>query len=419
MKYEGKSKLMKAYLVGGAVRDEYLGLSVNERDWVVVGATPNDLQKKGYQKVGRDFPVFLHPITREEYALARTERKLGSGYYGFVCDFNPQVTLEEDLARRDLTINAIAKDENGTLIDPYHGLRDLDAKILRHVSPAFVEDPVRVLRLARFAARFHYLGFKLADETRVLMYEMVKRGELEHLVPERVWQEWQRSLEEKNPEVFISILRSCDALRVIFPELNALFGVPNTQHYHPEIDSGIHTLMSLRQAVKLTDDPVARFSTLLHDLGKACTPIEAWPSHKSHETRGLPIIEALCQRLRVPVEYRVLALMASRFHLTVHCLYELDADAIVRLFEQTDAFRRPELFETLLLVCEADARGVGKVIEYKQAQDWRFLLNECTKITAKTFVEQGYKGETIKIAVHEHRINHINPLLNAWMKHEK
>lgn len=419
MKYEGKSKLMKAYLVGGAVRDELLGLPVNERDWVVVGSTPNDLQKKGYQKVGRDFPVFLHPVTREEYALARTERKLGSGYYGFVCDFNPHVTLEDDLARRDLTINAIAKDETGKLIDPYHGQRDLDAKRLRHVSPAFVEDPVRVLRVARFAARFHHLGFTLADETRALMYDMVKRGELEHLVSERVWQEWQRSLEEKNPEIFITILRSCDALRVVLPEVDALFGVPNTQSYHPEIDSGIHTLMALRKALELSKDPIIRFSTLLHDLGKARTPICEWPSHKEHETRGLPIIEALCQRLRVPVDYRVLALMASRFHLTVHRLYELRANTIVRLFEQTDAFRRPELFEKLLLVCEADARGVGKEVGYKQAQDWRFLLQECTKINAKTFVEQGYKGEAIKTALHEHRINHITPLLNAWMKHEK
>lgn len=419
MKYEGKLELMKAYLVGGAVRDELLGLSVNERDWVVVGSMPADLQKKGYQKVGRDFPVFLHPVTREEYALARTERKLGSGYYGFVCDFNPQVTLEEDLARRDLTINAIAKDENGKLIDPYHGQRDLEAKLLRHVSPAFVEDPVRVLRVARFAARFHYLGFKLADETRALMYDMVKRGELAHLVSERVWQEWQRSLEEKNPEIFITTLRACDALRVVLPELNVLFGVPNTQHYHPEIDSGIHTLMALRKAVGLSYDPITRFATLLHDLGKAATPIQEWPSHKGHEARGLPIIETMCQRLRVPVEYRALAMMASKFHLVIHRLYELRADTIVRLFEQTDAFRRPELFEKLLQVCEADARGVGKEVDYKQAQDWRFLLGECTKITAKTFVEQGYKGEAIKTALHEHRINHINPLLKTWIKHEK
>lgn len=395
---------MKAYLVGGAVRDQLLGYPVHERDWVVVGSTPEELIQLGYQKVGRDFPVFLHPKTREEYALARTERKLAPGYYGFTCDFNPDVTLDDDLARRDLTINAMAMDDTGHLIDPYHGQDDLRDRILRHVSPAFTEDPVRVLRVARFAARYHHLGFKLADETRALMYNMVKRGELAHLVAERVWQEWQRSLQEKHPDVFISILRSCGALRVVLPELDALFGVPNTQHYHPEIDSGVHTLMTLQAAVVLSDDPMIRFAALVHDLGKACTPISEWPSHKGHESRGLPIIEALCQRLRIPADYRKFSLMASRFHLIIHRFYELRASTIVRTLDQTDAFRRPELFEKLLQVCEADARGVSKAVDYSQAQAWRCALKECNKISAKMLIQEGYEGEAIKVALHERRV---------------
>lgn len=411
MKYEAKRRLMKAYLVGGAVRDKLLGYPVHERDWVVVGATPAELIKQGYQKVGRDFPVFLHPVTREEYALARTERKQAPGYYGFTCDFNPHVTLEDDLARRDLTINAMAMDDAGELIDPYHGQDDLDSLILRHVSPAFIEDPVRVLRVARFAARYHHLGFKLADETRVLMYNMVKRGELGYLVPERVWQECFRSLQERDPDVFISTLRSCGALAVVLPELDALFGVPNTQHYHPEIDSGIHTLMVLRAAVVLSDDPMMRFAALVHDLGKACTPVGEWPSHRGHETGGLPVIESLCQRLRIPVDYRKFALMVSRFHLTIHRLYELRPSTIVKTFEQTDAFRRAELFEKLLQVCEADARGVGKPVDYKQPGGWRYLLTECSNITARMLIEQGYQGEAIKTALHELRVSRVTHLL--------
>ena len=395
---------MKAYLVGGAVRDRLLGYPVKERDWVVVGSTPDELIKQGYQKVGRDFPVFLHPVTREEYALARTERKMGMGYYGFTCDFNPDVTLEEDLARRDLTINAMAIDETGQLIDPYHGQADLNARILRHVSSAFIEDPVRVLRVARFAARYHHLGFKLADETRVLMYNMVRRNELGFLVAERVWQEWQGSLQEKNPETFITILRSCGALKIVLPELNALFGVPNSQHYHPEIDSGIHTLMVLREAVALSEDTMVRFAAVVHDLGKACTPITEWPSHRGHESRGLPVIDALCHRLRIPVDYRKFALMVSRFHLTIHRLYELRSNTVVQTLEQMDAFRRPELFEKLLLVCEADARGVGKEVEYPQANGWRKILNECNKISAKALVQEGFEGEAIKIKLHDRRV---------------
>lgn len=262
---------MKTYLVGGAVRDSLLGYPIHERDWVVVGATPEQLLEQGYRQVGRDFPVFLHPSTGEEYALARTERKSAPGYYGFQCRFDPSVSLQDDLLRRDLTINAMAVDAEGELIDPYHGQADLQAKLLRHISPAFAEDPVRILRVARFAARYHHLGFKLAEETRQLMYSMVKKGELAYLVAERVWQEWQRSLQEKNPEIFITILRACGALKIVLPELDCLFGIPNPRHYHPEVDSGVHSLLSLQACVTMTCDPMLRFAALVHDLGKGCT----------------------------------------------------------------------------------------------------------------------------------------------------
>lgn len=410
---------MKVYLVGGAVRDQLLGYPVHERDWVVVGATPLEMQQLGYQLVGRDFPVFLHPLTREEYALARTERKMAPGYRGFVCNFNPNVTLEEDLGRRDLTINAMAMDADGGLIDPYHGQDDLEAKLLRHVSPAFIEDPVRVLRVARFAARYHHLGFTLASETRALMYAMVKRGELAHLVPERVWQEWLSSLQEKNPQIFISTIRASGGLEVIFPEIDALFGVPNSSHYHPEVDSGIHTLLTLSAAVSLSEDPMIRFAALTHDLGKVATPMKEWPSHHGHEERGIPIIDALCQRLRIPVAFCKFACMVSRFHLTIHRLYELTASTIVGVFEKTDAFRRKELFDKLLLVCEADALGIGKKIKYQQAKDWYYLLNECVKINAQTLIAQGYHGEAIKLGLHECRVACVKTIIDSWKQHEK
>jgi len=410
---------MNIYLVGGAVRDKLLGYPVKEQDWVVVGATPEQLLQQGYQQVGKDFPVFLHPKTREEYALARTERKSAPGYHGFVCDFNPEVTLEEDLARRDLTINAMAMDAKGNIIDPYQGQHDLQAKILRHVSPAFIEDPVRVMRVARFAARYHHLGFKVADETIALMYAMVKRGELAHLVAERVWQEWHRSLQEKNPEIFIRTLRACGALRIVLPELDALFGVPNKPNYHPEIDSGIHTLMVLKAAVEMSKEPIVRFGALTHDLGKASTPMVDWPSHHGHEKLGLERIEKLCERLRIPADYRKFALIVSRFHLTIHRLFELRAATIVKLFEQTDAFRRRERFEQLLIVCEADAQGTGRKIDYKQAQQWRDLLDECANISAQTLIEQGLKGEAIKLGLHQHRVACVENMINLWKTHEK
>ncbi|KTD33302.1 tRNA nucleotidyltransferase [Legionella nautarum] len=411
---------MKVYLVGGAVRDQLLGYPVKERDWVVVGATPERMREQGYQQVGRDFPVFLHPSTREEYALARTERKSGPGYYGFTCDYNKKVTLEDDLLRRDLTINAMAKDEAGQLIDPYHGQKDLKAKILRHVSPAFAEDPVRVLRVARFAARYAHLGFKLADETRALMYAMVTRGELKHLVAERVWQEWQRSLEEKNPEVFIQILRGCGALKVVLPEIEALFGVPNPRQYHPEVDSGVHSLMSLQAAVELSSDPLVRFAALVHDLGKAATPMTEWPKHYGHEERGVEIIKPLCERLRIPADYRKFAVMVARFHLNIHRLFELRASTIVKILEQTDAFRRPQLFEKLLLACEADAQGCGgHKLNYQQGLSWRYILMECAKVTAQNLIEQGFQGAAIKEALHQRRVACADLISNSWKQHEK
>jgi tRNA nucleotidyltransferase (CCA-adding enzyme) len=410
---------MKVYLVGGAVRDQLLNLPAKERDWVVVGANPEQLLQQNFRQVGRDFPVFLHPQTKEEYALARTERKSGKGYYGFSCDFSDSVTLEEDLARRDLTINAMARDEAENLIDPYHGKRDLENKILRHVSPAFIEDPVRVLRVARFAARFHHLGFRVAEETRSLMYSMVKQKELDHLVAERVWQEWQRSLEEKNPEQFLIVLRSCGALPVILPELHRLFGIPNPARYHYEIDSGIHTLMVLEKAAALSNSPVVRFAALLHDLGKATSPMDNWPSHHGHEEHGVPIIEALCTRLRVPNEYRVLAIAVSRFHLIIHRLFELRAKTIVNVLEKTDAFRKPQFFHNLLIACRADAEGCGREIEYPYQALWNNLLIACTKVNAQAMIAQGYTGEAIKQALHQHRVACIELIINSWNRHEK
>ena len=410
---------MKVFLVGGAVRDQLLGIPVKERDWVVVGSTPQQLLNKHFKQVGRDFPVFLHPKTNEEYALARTERKSAPGYYGFECNFSDSVTLEEDLARRDLTINAMAIDEHGNLVDPYYGRQDIKDKILRHVSPAFIEDPVRVLRVARFAARFHFLGFKLANETRSLMYSMMKRGELLHLVPERVWQELQRSLEERNPEQFILILRSCDALKVVLPELNSLFGVPNPVQYHPEIDSGVHSLLTLQAATALSSDPVIRFAALVHDLGKTLTPYQSWPKHYGHEDRGVAIIESMCSRLRVPNSYRNFATLVARFHLNIHRIFELKASTIVKILERIDAFRRPQHFNNMLLACQADAEGCGKVINYPQLEAWNKVYLECCKVKHQGLIDKGYEGKAIKVALHQLRVASVKPILNSWKSNDK
>ncbi len=348
---------MQVYLVGGAVRDALLGLPVRERDWVVVGATRDDMARMGYREVGRDFPVFLHPDTHDEYALARLERKVAPGYRGFEVRFDPGVTLEEDLARRDLTINAIARAADGTLVDPYGGRRDIDARLLRHVSAAFVEDPVRVLRVARFAARFAPLGFRIADETMTLMRAIVERGEVSALVAERVWQETEKGLRQPAAAEFFRVLRDCGALQFVFPEIDALFGVPQPAEWHPEIDTGVHTLMVLDQAALLSPDPKVRFAALMHDLGKAETPRSEWPRHLGHEERGVALIEAMAARLRIPTEYRDLASIVARHHGLVHRAFELRPATVLELLERSDAFRRPERFDEALIACEADSRG--------------------------------------------------------------
>ncbi|QKT03163.1 multifunctional CCA addition/repair protein [Ectothiorhodospiraceae bacterium 2226] len=348
---------MQIYLVGGAVRDKRLGLPVKDRDWVVVGATAEALRAQGYQQVGKDFPVFLHPETREEYALARTEIKTAPGYHGFTVHAAPDVTLEDDLRRRDLTINAMAEDLEGRLIDPFGGARDLEARVLRHVSPAFAEDPVRILRVARFAARYAHRGFHLADETLALMRQMVNAGEVDALIPERVWAEVVGALGEATPARFFEVLRECGALARLFPEVDRLFGVPQPPEHHPEIDTGVHVMMVLTQAARLSDDTRVRFAALVHDLGKGTTPREEWPRHVEHEARGVPLVRDLCQRLKVPNDYRDLAVLVTRYHLHYHRAGELRPTTLLKLFESLDAFRRPERFEQFLLACEADARG--------------------------------------------------------------
>ena len=404
---------MQIYLVGGAVRDELLGLPVRERDWVVVGARPEDLLGRGFKPVGKDFPVFLHPQTGEEYALARTERKTGPGYRGFQTLFSPDVTLEQDLERRDLTINAIAKDpDSGALVDPFGGQRDLRERILRHVSPAFIEDPVRVLRVARFAARFAPLGFSVAPDTANVMREIAARGELDALVSERVWQETQRALAMPAPARFFEVLRDANALPAIFPELHALFGVPQPERWHPEIDTGVHTLMVLEQAAKLSDDPVVRFAALTHDLGKGTTPRDQWPRHVAHEQRGVALVEALCDRLRIPNAYRELAVLVSRYHLDSHRVTELRDSTLLELLERLDAFRRPERFEQWVLACEADARG-RKGLEdrdYPQADHLRRARAVAAGASLGPAEREGLDGPQIAEKLKKARLAALAPL---------
>ncbi len=348
---------MNVYEVGGALRDELLGLPVKDRDWVVVGATVADLEAAGFRRVGKTFPVFLHPDTNDEYALARTERKTGPGYRGFEVHADPSVTLEEDLERRDLTINAIARDGDGRLIDPYGGLADIETRTLRHVSDAFVEDPVRVLRVARFAARFHGDGFSVADDTLGLMRRMVDAGEVDHLVPERVWQETRRALESDAPQVYFEVLHRCGALAVVFPEVERLYGVPQPPKWHPEIDTGVHTMLVLAMAARLSAEARVRFAALVHDLGKGTTPKDILPSHRGHEERSVDLLRALCARLRVPNDFRDLAVLVARYHGLVHRAADLKPATVVKLLDATQASRRPERFDEILLACEADARG--------------------------------------------------------------
>lgn len=403
---------MEVYLVGGAVRDALLGYPSSERDWVVVGASPQEMLDKGYQQVGKDFPVFLHPQTKDEHALARTERKWGHGYTGFAVHCDPSVTLEQDLLRRDLTVNAMARTDSGDIIDPYGGQRDLAAKVLRHVSDAFVEDPLRVLRTARFAARYAHLGFTVAPQTMALMARIVAEGELAHLPAERVWVELERALSEPNPEVFVHVLRDCGALARLLPEVDRLFGVPQTAQHHPEIDTGIHTLMALQQAVLLTRDTDVRFAVLVHDLGKGTTPAAEWPRHIAHEHRGLKLVKAVCQRLKAPSLHRDLALKVCEYHTHCHRALELRGKTLLKLLNATDALRRPERFEAFLLACEADARG-RKGLEqrdYPQADYLRRARHIAQGVTAAQFIDQGIQGKALGEALSAERARQLDKL---------
>ena len=386
---------LRTYLVGGAVRDRLLRRSPGDRDFVVVGATPEEMAARGFKPVGRDFPVFLHPQTGEEYALARTERKSGRGYRGFVVDADPAVTLEQDLARRDFTVNAIAQDADGSLIDPFGGARDIEVRVLRHVSPAFVEDPLRVLRAARFMARFAPLGFTVAPETLELMRAMVADGEVDHLVPERVWQELARALAEPQPSAFLATLRACGALARVLPEVDTLYGVPQRAEFHPEIDTGAHQQMVCDMAAQLAPgDALIGFAALTHDLGKALTPADVLPRHIGHEHAGLAPLAALCNRLKVPAEHRDLAIVACREHLNVHRLAELRDDTVHDLIARCDGFRKPERIAQLATVCEADKRGRLGLQDsaYPQADQLRHLHRAALAIHARDVIADGAQG---------------------------
>ncbi len=403
---------MKTYLVGGAIRDKLLGRPITEKDWLVVGSSPAQMQTLGFTPVGKDFPVFLHPQSKEEYALARTERKTGQGYGGFSFYCGAEVSLEDDLIRRDLTVNAMAEDEQGQIIDPYGGQADLHARLLRHVSPAFAEDPVRILRVARFAARYHHLSFSVAFETLSLMRQMVESGEVDHLVQERIWKETQRALGEANPEVYFDILRQCGALKRLIPELDALFGVPQTPEHHPEIDTGIHSLMALQQAVILSPEPLVRFAALLHDLGKGATPQAEWPRHIAHEVRGLALVKSACERLGAPRDYKELALLVAEWHTHCHRAMELKAATLLKTLQGTDALRRPERFELFLLSCEADARGRTGFENraYPQADFMRHALACCQKVSAKELQTQGISGRDLGEALNKRRLQELQQL---------
>ena len=402
---------MRTYLVGGAVRDELLGIESSEKDWVVVGATPDEMLASGYQPVGKDFPVFLHPETKEEYALARTERKTAPGYHGFVFHADADVSLEQDLKRRDLTVNAIAKDGDGSLIDPFGGVQDIQSRLLRHVSNAFSEDPLRILRVARFAARFHSLGFSIADETLLLMQQMVKAGEVEALVPERIWAETMKALSTAKPSVYFEVLRSCGALAVIFPELDRLWGVPQAAKWHPEVDTGVHTMMVLDQAASLSGDLKVRFAALVHDLGKGTTPSDLLPSHKGHEARSMKLVRQLCERYRVANQFRDLALIVAEYHGHYHRVTELKPATIVKMLNAIDAFRRPQRFAQFLLSCEADARGrTGyEDIQPEQTLQLQACFDVASAVEIQTLVKSK-QGKEVRQAIDEARCKAIDAL---------
>lgn len=403
---------MEVFLVGGAVRDKLMNYPCHEQDWVVVGATPEELQAQGFIPVGKDFPVFLHPQTKDEYALARTERKTGPGYTGFEFYAAPDVSLEQDLARRDLTINALAMDEVGEIIDPYGGRRDIEQRKLRHVSESFREDPVRILRVARFAARYHHLGFTVADETLGLMREMVDSCEVDYLVSERVWKEMSRALGEASPAVFFEALRDCGALQRLLPEIANLYGVPQPPKHHPEIDCGVHTMMALEQATRLSDKITVRFATLVHDLGKATTPKDILPRHIGHEQRSLDLIRGLCERLAVPNAFRELALAVAKYHTHCHRVKELKVTTLLATLEALDAFRRPERFEEFLLCCQADARGrTGfENRDYSQTAYFREALARCQDVTSDQVDADKFKGKAFGEQLHRLRLETLKPM---------
>jgi tRNA nucleotidyltransferase (CCA-adding enzyme) len=404
----GYNSAMQVFLVGGAVRDEQLGISLRERDWCVVGATPEILIADGYKQVGKDFPVFLHPTTSEEYALARTERKTGPGYHGFAFDFSADVSIEDDLSRRDLTINAIAKDDEGKLIDPHGGLKDIEKRVLRHVSDAFSEDPVRILRVAKFAARFSALGFRISGETMTLMRSMVDAGEIDALVADRVWKETEEALRGNNSRVFFEVLRNCGALERLFPELEALFGVPQPAKWHPEIDTGLHTMLVLDQAEQRSPELAVRFAALTHDLGKGTTPKNVLPSHPGHEARGARLVRELANRLPIPKSCRDLGVMVAQFHTHCHQALELRNKTILDLLEKTDAFRRPERFEHFLIACEADAKGRTGLENrpYPQSDFLRGAFAAASSVDAGAIAEK-HQGAKIPIAIREARAKAI------------
>ena len=388
---------MKIYRVGGAVRDKLLDYPSDENDWVVVGSSPEEMVELGYQPVGQDFPVFINTKSGEEYALARTERKSGHGYQGFAFHTAPDVSLEDDLIRRDLTINAMAEGHDGSIIDPHGGQQDLANKVLRHVSDAFTEDPLRVLRVARFAARYHHLGFSIAAETLQLMTEISASGELQHLVAERVWKETDRALCERSPDIYIQVLRDCGALALLFPEVEKLFGVAQRADYHPEVDTGIHILMSLQQAARLSDSSPIRFSVLVHDLGKGITPDHVLPSHSGHEARGLPLVKDVCDRLKVPNEHRQLAMVVTEFHLLCHKAFELKPETILKLLKAIGALKSSSRLDDFLTCCEADARGRTGFEDRDYPSS--AYLREAREIVIKTdiadLVEAGISGAEI------------------------
>ena len=412
---------MQIFLVGGAVRDKLLNYPHSERDWVVVGSSQAEMLDHGYKQVGNDFPVFLHPKTQEEYALARTERKSGSGYTGFEFSTDKTITLEEDLSRRDLTINAIAETIGGDIIDPFNGKADLENKILRHVTSSFAEDPVRILRVARFHARYHHLGFTVADETMALMNQMVVNGEASHLVAERVWKEFEKALSERDPQCFIETLRQCGALSVVAPEVDALFGIPQPKQHHPEIDTGIHTLLCLKRAAELTDDKCVRFATLMHDLGKALTPEDKLPQHIAHEVTGLKPIKHFCKRISAPNEYRDLALIAAQYHTHCHRALELKPQTILKLFESIDAYRKPFRFSQFLICCQADAQGRTGFHDrpYPQRQFLEKMFTLTNAVSAKPYIEQGVTGKEVGEKIRTERISKIKEFKEHYLRVNK